>query len=212
VAPSDPIVPPPSRAPAPSLSRGDPPDSDPERPALEALARGDRKLAIALLAGLYEDVVHACCHRMLRDPLRAEDVLQQVFLQAHRDLGDFAGRGSLRGWLLGITNNRCLDAIKASKRLARRMEDDVSAVENAVDESPDPLERVDQGRRVRALEGCLDELSPEVRMTVLLRFQLGLSYAEIGAILDARAGTLQQRVARALPALKACLERKGVAL
>jgi DNA-directed RNA polymerase specialized sigma24 family protein len=65
---------------------------------------------------------------------------------------------------------------------------------------------------VRALEGCLDELSPEVRMTVLLRFQLGLSYAEIGAILDARAGTLQQRVARALPALKACLERKGVAL
>jgi RNA polymerase sigma-70 factor, ECF subfamily len=193
-------------------SRADPPDDDPELPAREALARGDRRLAITVLAGLYEDVVYAYCARMLRDPLRAEDVLQQVFLQAHRDVGDFASRGTLRGWLLGITHNRCLDAIKAGKRLASRIEDDEAAVEKAADESPDPMERVDQGRRVRALEGCLKELSPEVRMTVLLRFQLGLSYAEIGDILGARAGTLQQRVARALPALRACLLRKGVAL
>jgi RNA polymerase sigma factor (sigma-70 family) len=198
--------------PAPVAGAPYPRDDDPELPARVALDRKDPRGAIAVLARLYEDVVYSCCYRMLHDATQAEDLLQQVFLEAHRDIGHFAGRGTLRAWLLGIAHHRCLDAIKSRKRLRSHVEDDEHAVEIAADGSPDLVERVDQGRRVRALEGCLMRLSDEVRMTVLLRFHVGLSYEEIAEALDKRAGTLQQRVARALPQLRECLQRKGISL
>ena len=60
-----------------------------------------------------------------------------------------------------------------------------------------------------ALEKCLSVLASEVRMTVLLRFQSGMSYPDMSEVLGVRSETLQARVARALPVLRRCLEGKG---
>jgi DNA-directed RNA polymerase specialized sigma24 family protein len=53
-------------------------------------------------------------------------------------------------------------------------------------------------------------LSPEVRMTVLLRFQTDLTYEELALRLSTRADALQMRVTRALSKLRGCLESKGI--
>jgi RNA polymerase sigma factor (sigma-70 family) len=66
-----------------------------------------------------------------------------------------------------------------------------------------------QVQKRRALEFCLSKLEPSLRAQVLLRYQLGLSHAEIGEITGEAHGTVQVRLSRAMPKLKECLKRKG---
>src|SRR5262245_42499527 len=188
-------------------------ETDAESVARECLARGDRRAAIDVLMQAYGDDIYGHCHRVLRDSTLAEDVFQQVFLEAFRDLDRFEGRSTLRSWLIGVAYHRSLDALKARKRQRARLEDGDDAVDRAVDpRGDDPAEVADRARHARGLEECLDRLSPETRMSVLMRYRMGLSYEEMARSSGERAGTLQARVARALPALRRCLESKGITL
>jgi RNA polymerase sigma-70 factor, ECF subfamily len=178
--------------------------------ASSLLARGDRKGAIALLMDEHSEAVFAFCVRVLRDRVLAEDVLQQVYLEAHRDIGRFEGRSSFRTWLLRIASHRCHDAIRSRNRRAEVAEpDDEVDLADTTDTGTSPGERLEQSQLLGALEACLMELSDDVRMTVLLRFQSGMTYEEMSPVLGARVDALQARVSRALPVLRRCLERKG---
>jgi RNA polymerase sigma factor (sigma-70 family) len=157
------------------------------------------------------DAVFAFCPRMLRNPSLAEDVAPQVFLHAHRDIGRFQGRSSLLVWLIGIAGHRCMDAINSERRRLRCIELNDQATLDVPALSCSPTDRIAQTRWIEAHERCLGVLSAEVRMTVLLRFQTGMSYPEMSTWLGVRSETLQVRVARALPVLRRCLEGKGVA-
>jgi RNA polymerase sigma-70 factor (ECF subfamily) len=176
---------------------------------LALLAKGDRRGAVTAMMAAHEETVFAYCVRELRDRELAEDVAQQVFTEAHRDLARFRGEATLRTWLIGIAHHRCGDAIKARARRSSKIELDLEKVEDHVDPGSAPTEKLDQARLVSALEGCLHELSPEIRETVLLRFVSGMTYEEMAPMLGRKADTLCVRVARALPILKRCLERKG---
>jgi len=177
--------------------------------ALEILARGDRKAAIAALIDAHGAAVFGFCVRALGDRALAEDVAQQVFLEAHRDIGRFERRSSLATWLKGIASHRCKDAVKSRKRREHRLRRDDIAALHAVDPAAVPAERVAQAQLFAALEDCLQELSGDVRMSVVLRFQSGMTYEEMSEVLEAKADALHARVSRALPVLKRCLEAKG---
>jgi RNA polymerase sigma-70 factor (ECF subfamily) len=136
-------------------------------------------------------------------------VLQQVFLEAHRDLTRFEGRASPRTWLFSIAIHRCQDAIKAKRRLFHRIRTDDQAVVAFEDPAVGPEGQFEQQHQLVDLAKCLGKLSGDARLAVLLRFQLGMSYEEMAVKLGAKSDTLQTRVQRALPVLKRCLERKG---
>jgi RNA polymerase sigma-70 factor, ECF subfamily len=195
-------------APPVESSRREMPEA--ERAALDCLARGDRRGAVDALLLAYSDEVYSHCRRVLRDSTLAEDVFQQVFLEAIRDLGGFEGRSSLRAWLIGVAYHRSLDALKARRRQRERLDDGEDAVERAADVAADPEALADRARRARELGRCLGALSAEARMTVLMRYRLGLSYEEMAETVGERPGTLHARVTRALPALRRCLEAKGI--
>jgi RNA polymerase sigma-70 factor (ECF subfamily) len=146
---------------------------------------------------------------MLRDRELAEDVAQQVFIEVHRDLARFRGDSSLKTWLIGIAHHRCGDAIKSRARRSARIELDDQAITDHPDTSSAPLERIDLERLRLVIEDCLEELSDDVRETVLLRFLSDMTYEEMAVLLGRKADTLCVRVARAMPVLKRCLERKG---
>jgi RNA polymerase sigma-70 factor (ECF subfamily) len=176
------------------------------------VARGDHRAALVALMRAYGDIVYSHCVRFLRDRVLAQDVHQQIFLEAFRDLARFRGQSSFRTWLIGIAGHRCLDAVKAYRRRARRIGGgmDKETVANLTDPSPHSDERLDQVRLARALEDCLQKLPDEVRLAVLMRFQARMSYEEMSSACSAKAGTLQARVSRALPALRRCLDHRGV--
>jgi RNA polymerase sigma-70 factor (ECF subfamily) len=177
--------------------------------ALSLLAKGDRRGAVAVLMSTHEETVFAYCVRMLRERETAEDVAQQVFTEAHRDLEKFRGEASVRTWLIGIAHHRCADAIKSRNRRISKIELSPEAVTDHVDPTSTQTEQLERARLVAALEKCLEELSEDIRETILLRFLSDMTYEEMSKLLGRKADTLCVRVARALPILKECLERKG---
>ena len=177
---------------------------------LELFRKGNLRGAVEKLMELHEETVFAYCMRMLRERELAEDVTQQVFIEAHRDLARFRGESSMRSWLIGIAHHRCADAIKARTRRSAKVDHDDEAVSGHADPGATPPEQLEVAQAVGALDDCLAELPHETRETVLLRFLSGMTYEEMANVLGKKADTLCVRVARALPLLKRCLERKGV--
>lgn len=183
--------------------------ADDERMPPRSPTVSDRRAKVAELMHVHGDAVFGFCMRVVRAHTLAEDLTQQVFLEAYRDLDRFEGRSSPRAWLFGIASHRCLDALKSQQRRLQLIENDEQAMLDFEDPGPAPVEHVDYARLIAALEQCLQRLSPDVRATVLMRFQTGSTYEQLAVPLGATADTLQVRVARALPVLRQCLERKG---
>ena len=182
---------------------------DSEHQAKSALDRGDSTRALEILMNVYGNAVYRYCCRMMRDAELAKDVLQTTFLQAFKDCQSFRDKSSIRTWLFGIAYHRCLDAMKSRRRKDHRC-DPIELVEEPVDTADGPEYTTTMSEFSSALVACLDELDPQVRAPLLLRFQAECTYPEIAAICRTRAATLQARVARAMPLLRQCLERKGV--
>ena len=177
--------------------------------ATEARPPVDRRTALAEMMQEHGKAVLGFCLRVTQNATLAEDVTQQVFLEAYRDLDRFEGRSSPRTWLFSIASHRCFDALRNEQRRTRRLVSDDDAAAEVADSGAGPLDGIDRRRLGAALDDCMALLSPEVRATVLLRFQTGLGYRELAEMLGANADTLQVRVSRALPVLRRCMERKG---
>jgi RNA polymerase sigma-70 factor (ECF subfamily) len=177
-----------------------------------ALRRGDRQGALQVMMRSYGAALYRHIAEMVGDRDLAGEILSQVFMEAYEDLDSFAGRSRCRTWIYGIARHRCLDAIRARRRRERRFvlsDGDDGDDADTADAGPLPPDRIDDLRLVAKLEECLARLAPAVRSAVLLRFQDELSFEEISHICRERPGTLQQRVARALPVLRRCVERSG---
>jgi RNA polymerase sigma-70 factor, ECF subfamily len=169
-----------------------------------ALVVGDTRRALSLLMERYGDEVFRYAYAMTGALDLAEEVRQRVFVEAFRDLERFTGRASIRAWLFGIARHRSLDATKAHRRWNRRYKNDAPEEPDTGDGA---IERgLDHGRLVRLLAICLGKLAPAARDAVVLRFQQELSYDEAAVVVGALPGTLQQRVTRALPVLRLCIE------
>lgn len=182
--------------------------AEPEAQARAAVERGDHRRAVDLLIELYGTELYRYIRTMMNDDALADDVWQTVFIQAYRDLEGFAGRSSLRTWLYGIARHRCLDALKAHKRHRQRFSLDEEAL-NEADAAPLADQRLSNQELLQTLEQCLQKLPPHIRMVMLLRYREGFSFDQIAKICQERPATVRARVSRALPVLRACIERTG---
>jgi RNA polymerase sigma-70 factor (ECF subfamily) len=97
--------------------------------------------------------------------------------------------------------------MKARRRAHGRLAAPDAAHEPATDSSPDA--RLHTARLKRALEAVMADLPERTRTILILRFQQELTYEELAARLGEAPGTLQRRVARALPVIRAALIRAG---
>jgi RNA polymerase sigma-70 factor (ECF subfamily) len=169
-----------------------------------ALSRGDRQRAFSLLMTRYGEQVLRYAVAVTGDAEQAEEVRQQVFVEVYRDLPTFASRAPVRGWLFAIVRHRCLDTTKGLRRWSLRYKNERTP-ESEIDDTQ-PGDQIDVRRMAKMLEYCLAKLAPAAREAVLLRYQQELSYDEAAVVTGERPGTLQQRVARALPKLRQCVE------
>lgn len=180
-----------------------------ERAFPRAETVSDRRAVIEELMSAHGEAVLGFCVRMVGDHSLAHDTRQQVFLQAQRDLDGVREPSTLRNWLFAITYHRCLDAIKAERRRLALIENNESAVLDCENPGMGPFEHVDRAQSYAALEACLRLLSPVSRAAVIMHYQMGCTYEEMAVVFGATADALQKCVARALPVLRQCLEKKG---
>lgn len=177
-----------------------------ERDIRAALRANDMRRALTLMMNRYGDEVYRLAYAMTHSYHLAEEVRQQVFVEVYRDLTSFAGRASLRAWVFGIARHRCLDIAKKHRRWTSRFKNEAPPDEEPDDHEPD--RELDRSRLAKILASCLAKLAPAARDAVVLRYHQDLSYDEASVIAGDNAGTLQQRVARALPALRRCVDAR----
>jgi RNA polymerase sigma-70 factor (TIGR02960 family) len=89
---------------------------------LVAAARGGDESAFAKLSQPYRRELHVHCYRMLGSFEAAEDVVQETYLRAWRNLDNFEGGPLFRAWLYKIATNACLDEIRRNKRRVPALE------------------------------------------------------------------------------------------
>jgi len=183
--------------------------SNDDRDVLALVEHDDWRAALRILAQRYGSAVRRYCREALRDAALADDVAQQVFVCAYRDLPLFGGRSTIRTWLFAIARHRVLDAEKARQRAHAHLEDiELSESIDVPDPSPSPSESIDDCRLQSALVDSISALPEQARTAILLRFERGFTFEEMAEICREQPATLQARVARALPVLRAALRAR----
>ena len=184
-----------------------------DRRLLGRLKRGEAQ-AFREFVRIHEGRVYNLVYRMLGDAAEAEDVAQEVFVAAYRNIKTFRGDAELGTWLYRLAVNQCKNRIRYHARRQQRASrplDTVSEQALASCAAPQQSPRPDQayaGRQLEdALQAAINALDEEPRMLVVLRDIQGLSYEAIGAITDLPQGTVKSRLHRARMALKDRLRR-----
>jgi RNA polymerase sigma-70 factor, ECF subfamily len=178
-----------------------------EDAALACAARGKPDEALKILMVAYGVPLTAFALRILRDRELVKDVRQQVFLEAFQGFDRFQRRSSLWSWLCGIAYHRCIDELRRIRKTGAV--DDLDVLDEVIASSDTPMD-AERVARYQALEYCLQTLAAAMRSQVLMRYFLGLSYAEIAEAIGIPHGTVQVRISRVLPRLRRCLYGEGV--
>src|SRR5690349_7182948 len=131
---------------------------------------------------------------MTGDPALAEDLAQDTFVKAFRSLAAFDSTRRLSSWLFRIAHNTAIDALRRNKTLTVTLDDDERSIDPPAAAVPDPVERRALGH---ALQAALGRLRPDQRAAVILRYDDGMSYEEIGRVLGVPESTARSHVHRA---------------
>ena len=155
----------------------------------------------------YQRPVISLIARFTGDRTTAEDLAQETFVKAYRSLAAFDATRRLSSWLFRIAHTTADDAMRRRRTPAVSL-DAVAASdgEPAARDAADPVEQKALGR---ALEGALAQLRPDFRAAVLLRYEEGLSFDEIGHILGIPETTARSHVHRARKELAHHLSQAG---
>jgi len=179
--------------------------AQPDFGVLRKAQRGDER-AFSLILRAYEVPVFNYVLRLVGgDRSLAEDLTQEVFLRVYQGLPNFSLRSKFTTWLFQVTKNRVLDELRASERRPRS----VMPIEDAR-----PLEVVDAPyERLEAIDSLwrsVQNLNVDLKMALLLRDVVGMSYTEIADSLEITLATVKWRIYKAREEVQAALVREGV--
>ena len=179
--------------------------AQPDLGVLRKAQRGDER-AFSLILRAYETPVFNYVLRLVGgDRALAEDLTQEVFLRVYQGLPGFSDRSRFTTWLFQVTKNRVLDELRASERRPRALVaiDDIAPLE-VLDA---PFERVEA---MDAVWRSVADLTPDLKMALLLRDVVGLSYTEIADSLEITLATVKWRIYKAREEVQLALAREGI--
>ena len=179
--------------------------AQPDPGVLRKAQRGDER-AFSLILRAYETPVFNYVLRLVGgDRALAEDLTQEVFLRVYQGLPKFSLRSKFTTWLFQVTKNRVLDELRALERRPRSVVD--------IEDVP-PLEVLDQPfERLEAIDAvwrAVENLSVDLKMALLLRDVVGLSYTEIADSLEVTLATVKWRIYKAREDVQVALAREGI--
>ncbi len=163
-----------------------------EQELVESCRRGERDAMRALFEA-YKDKVYSIALRFSGDPSTAMDMAQDAFLKLFSAIRDFRGNSSLDTWIYRIVVNSCLDHKRRVWRLIPLADEFVATLRASGDSLTEAMKSEVRDR----IWSAVNELAPDLRIAIVLRYTEGLSYAEIAEVLGAAEGTIASRLSRA---------------
>jgi len=180
--------------------------------AAVALARDGDSDAFRALVDRHSRAVYRLAHRMTGNPQDAEDVVQETFLKAYRQLGRFESRANFGTWLHRIAVNCSIDVIRGRKHQEtghdatdlETLDSTRQMDEERVDPSP---ERLMLSSEVQERVGrAMEALTAMERAAFVLRHFEGQSIEEIGQALGLKANAAKHSIFRAVRKMRLALE------
>lgn len=176
--------------------------------AVERARRGDRE-AFGVLVRKHQRRVYATALHIMGTHGDADDVAQDAFVRAFRGIAAFDGRADFFTWLYRITVNTALNHLRSRKRMrsisergAQGVEAEGGRPERLGERSSTPGEWAELSERFRRVVSEVCDLSPTLRVTLVLAVVEQLPYREIAAILEVPEGTVAWRVNEARKQLR----------
>jgi len=178
--------------------------AQPDLGILRKAQKGDER-AFSILVRAYETPVFNYVLRLVGDRSLAEDLTQEVFLRVYQGLPKFSLRCRFTTWLFQVTKNRVLDELRALERRPRAVMqlEDAPAFE-VLDAPAERIEAMD------AVWRAINDLNVDLKMALLLRDVVGLSYTEIADSLEITLATVKWRIYKAREEVQLALAREGI--
>jgi len=179
-----------------------------EAPAVLARARQGDSEAFRALVERHSRSLFRLAFRMTGNEQDAEDVVQESFLRAYRQLGRFQARADFGTWIYRIVANCSVDLLRArlTRRERPRGEWLDTAAEQSASDRPNPERLAESAEIERQVRRALDDLTALERAAFTLRHYEGRSIHEIGQILGLGTGAAKHSVFRAVRKLRIALE------
>jgi RNA polymerase sigma-70 factor, ECF subfamily len=179
--------------------------AQPDRAVLRKAQRGDER-AFALIVRQYELPVFNYVFRTVRNHHLAEDITQEIFLRVFQSLPRFSFQSLFTTWLFQVTKNRLIDEFRRRERRPTPVDlEDAPGLRAA--EVP-----FDRGETIDAIWRAIGELNLDLKLALLLRDVVGLSYDEIADSLEITLATVKWRIYKAREQVQLALAAEGLGL
>ena len=179
--------------------------AQPDLGILRKAQKGDER-AFSILVRAYETPVFNYVLRLVGDRALAEDLTQEVFLRVYQGLPKFSLRCRFTTWLFQVTKNRVLDELRAQRAPPARGHRARGRAGASRCSTPRP-----SGSRRSTRSGAPStSLNVDLKMALLLRDVVGLSYTEIADSLEITLATVKWRIYKAREEVQLALAREGI--
>lgn len=199
----------------PSADGETPSTADLDRPLVEKARNGDVE-SFRQLVERYQNRAHSIALGVIGSKEDAEDIVQEAFLKAFRNLSSFRGQSSFYTWFYRIVFNLAIDLSRKRYRRSESNVGDHSSMDALTHHSsgdasdflgsvPNPDQVLQRNDISKGIRKALDNLSAEHRAVIILREIEGLSYSEISDVVGCSKGTVMSRLHHARKRLQGSL-------
>jgi len=167
-------------------------ESRSEAEIIDACKQGDRE-AFHSLFETHKDRVYSIAFHYSGNEATARDVTQQVFLKLFTTINQFREDSQFTTWLYRIVANACTDEHRKRRRFVT-LDSEVGIMD--IKTRGSQVERIYRREIAESVRGAIGELTPKLRMPILLKYVEGMSYDEIADALGLSMGTVSSRLNR----------------
>ena len=175
-----------------------------ERQLLKAIRAGSQEACAELVREQYGRIYGFLLH-LSGEVGAAEDLTQETFAAAWAAIGKFRGKSSIGTWLHRIAYGKFVDMKRRDKRGQAVMEQ-LTKDQSGLTGVGGPVEQVMANERSGQIYEAVGELEGADREVIVLHYFQGLSFRQMGSVLDEPVGTVKWRTSRALGRLKMSLD------
>ncbi|MCB9780845.1 MAG: RNA polymerase sigma factor [Alphaproteobacteria bacterium] len=164
------------------------PDED-----IKVLAGENPRLAMDMVIRKHRERLFRHAAYITKDQQEAYDIVQEVFIRAMREQRFWDLEFRQKAWLYRVTSNLCFNLVRDRRRRGQILE----TVPHKEHADADQLRMVFEGEQRAEVLAAIDQMTPDHKEILLLRYYDDLSYAEIAEVLDVALGTVMSRLSRA---------------
>jgi len=175
---------------------------------IDRIIAGDHQ-AFMIFVERYQRLVSHIVYRMIENPAAREDLCQEIFIKAYKNLNSFKKRSQVSTWIGKIAYNTCVNHLR---KIKAPLIDDLSEANKHITRSssdyPSPVQFAEQEDTAGLLKEAVDLLPPNYRTALTLYHVDEMSYSQIGEIMSLPDGTVKSHIFRARQLLKKILLNK----